>query len=269
MKTTMIFLILLFSLFASALKPSPVLQQRFFDSDGAPLAGGKVYCYVAGTTTQTDCYTNASGTVAANPVILDSDGYAPIWIGSGSYKFAVYDSADVLQFTVDNVDGGPALPNGALVFAYRDSSDQAIAADTNTTILFNTESLDDGNQYDPTTGTFTASQDMRVYVHYNVSTTQGGTAAAAMVIALYLNDTLTGNCYTFVNSNLLVNSQTDIWDTGCFIDLEEDDELEIIINAGTNGVDVDYNSLAKEVTSLAIYELASEIPTGNRGGVER
>ena len=38
---------------------------------------------------------------------------------------------------------------------------------------------------------------------------KGGTAAAAMVIALYLNDTLTGNCYTFVNSNLLVNSQTD------------------------------------------------------------
>jgi hypothetical protein len=40
---------------------SPLLRQRFFDSNGNPLAGGKLYSYAAGTTTPQSTYTDQSG----------------------------------------------------------------------------------------------------------------------------------------------------------------------------------------------------------------
>lgn len=78
---------------------------RFLDSNGAPLVGGKIYTYTAGTTTPLATYTNqGAGTPNANPVILDSAGYADIWI-SGSYKIVVHDSADNLISSTDNITG--------------------------------------------------------------------------------------------------------------------------------------------------------------------
>lgn len=83
----------------------PVPKARFFDASGAPLAGGKVYTYVAGTTTPKTTYTDAGGgTPNANPVILDAAGEANIWI-QGNYKIVLKNSADVTQWTVDNVSG--------------------------------------------------------------------------------------------------------------------------------------------------------------------
>lgn len=84
---------------------SPTLKQKFFTQSGAPLAGGKLYTYAAGTTTPLATYTTYAGTVAnANPVILDANGECDLWLGSSSYKFILNDSADVLQWTVDNVN---------------------------------------------------------------------------------------------------------------------------------------------------------------------
>lgn len=81
----------------------------FTDDDGAPLSGGKVYTYAAGTTTPKASYTTAAGTVEnTNPVILDSSGRAVIFI-DGSYKFVVTTSADVTIRTVDNVTSFSAL----------------------------------------------------------------------------------------------------------------------------------------------------------------
>jgi len=83
----------------------PVPKARFFDASGAPLAGGKVYTYVAGTTTPKATYTDAGGgTPNANPAILDAAGEANIWI-RGNYKIVLKNSADVTQWTVDNVSG--------------------------------------------------------------------------------------------------------------------------------------------------------------------
>lgn len=76
------------------------------DANGDPLAGGKVYTYVAGTLTPKATYTTQAGDVAnANPVILDSTGRANIWLGTGAYKFVVTDSADAAapDGTVDNI----------------------------------------------------------------------------------------------------------------------------------------------------------------------
>jgi hypothetical protein len=82
---------------------------QFFDSNGDPLSGGKVYTYIAGTTTPKATYTDAGGlTPAANPIILDSSGRAAIWI-VGTYRIDVYTSADVLVRSTDEV---PAFTAG-------------------------------------------------------------------------------------------------------------------------------------------------------------
>jgi len=87
----------------ASLTPTP--KQQIYGSDGAPLVGGKIYTYSAGTTTPLATYTNAGGgTANTNPIILNSLGQADIWLApSASYKFSVYTSADVLLYTVDNI----------------------------------------------------------------------------------------------------------------------------------------------------------------------
>lgn len=83
---------------------SPVLKQRFFDSNGAPLSGGSLYSYQAGTTTPQTTYADSTGTPNANPVVLDSSGYADVWLDPTlSYKLVLKDSGGVTQFTIDNV----------------------------------------------------------------------------------------------------------------------------------------------------------------------
>jgi len=85
--------------------------QQFVDSDGDPISGGKLYSYVAGTTTPLATYTSVSGgTANANPIILDTDGRADsggVWVIYGyAYKFVLYTSTDVLVGSWDNIYGG-------------------------------------------------------------------------------------------------------------------------------------------------------------------
>ena len=84
---------------------SPTPKQQFFDSDGIPLAGGKIYTYAAGTTTPITTDVDAAGVTAnTNPIILNSLGQADIWLlSTASYKFVVKDADDVLLFTTDNI----------------------------------------------------------------------------------------------------------------------------------------------------------------------
>lgn len=98
---------------------APLARQRFFDANGAPLALGKLYTYSAGTDTPKATYANRAGsTLNANPVELDADGYADVWLTSGYYKFVLKDSNDVTQWTKDQI----AVPyEAALASAfYRD-----------------------------------------------------------------------------------------------------------------------------------------------------
>lgn len=89
--------------FAAALCPYPKFQG--FDSNGNPLAGGKLYTYKAGTTTPLATYSDRAGTTAnTNPVILDSNGEAVIYL-IGDYKFVLKDSNDVTIWTLDNIKG--------------------------------------------------------------------------------------------------------------------------------------------------------------------
>jgi hypothetical protein len=83
---------------------------QFFDDNGNPLTGGKVFTYAAGTTTPLATYTTSAGTVAnTNPIILDAAGRTPneIWLTAGTlYKFIVQTSVNVL---VGTYDGLPAI----------------------------------------------------------------------------------------------------------------------------------------------------------------
>lgn len=92
-----------------ALYAQMVLQ--FFDDDGAPINGGKLYFYEAGTTTAKDTYTDSTlGTANPNPIILDSAGRPDnsgspidIWL-DGTYKLVVKSSDDTTTYrTVDNL----------------------------------------------------------------------------------------------------------------------------------------------------------------------
>ena len=87
----------------SILTPMPVMQ--FFDNNGDPLAGGRVYTYEAGTTTPLATYTDETGgTANPNPVILDSAGRANIWLATTDlYYWELEDSAGSQIWTADNI----------------------------------------------------------------------------------------------------------------------------------------------------------------------
>lgn len=95
-----------------AVNLSPVggVAAQFFDNNGNPLSGGKLYTYVAGTTTPATTYTTIAGITAhTNPIILDSAGRVPggeIWLtNSVIYKFVLKTSTDVTIATYDNISG--------------------------------------------------------------------------------------------------------------------------------------------------------------------
>lgn len=100
----------------ATLTPQP--KFRAFDSNGAPLAGGMLYTYEAGTTTPKATFSTEAGDVEnTNPVVLDSDGYADVWLGDGGYKFTLTTREDVTIWTVDNIGGTSSIAFGALVNA--------------------------------------------------------------------------------------------------------------------------------------------------------
>jgi hypothetical protein len=99
--------------------------QQFFDNNGDPLSGGKLYSYEAGTTTPQITYTTAAGNVAhSNPIILDSAGRVPsgqIWLTAGlNYKFVLKTSTEVQIATWDNITGinGTGIASNAINVEY-------------------------------------------------------------------------------------------------------------------------------------------------------
>ena len=92
------------------LSPIGGVAGQFFDNNGNPLTGGKIYTYTAGTSTNQATYTSAAGfTAHTNPIILDAGGRVPsgeIWLTDGlQYKFVLKTSTDTLIGTYDNVVG--------------------------------------------------------------------------------------------------------------------------------------------------------------------
>lgn len=120
---------------ATNIIPSPNIREFFYDQEGKPLVGGKLFTYKAGTNEPRETYTDSTGLfVNTNPVILDSVGSCKIFISTNNtdtgetadaYKFVLYDALGNLQWTVDNIyslkgpKGTPGGPKG-------DKGDQGI-----------------------------------------------------------------------------------------------------------------------------------------------
>jgi len=139
----------------TSLSPTPKLQ--FFDLNGAPLSGGLLYTYAAGTTTPLASYTDSTGLIAnTNPIVLDSRGEANVWLGTASYKLALYTSAGVLIWTVDNISTNGS--NLSVTDHTGDGTTTVFAVDDGFTAIYINGVYQNRNTYSVTSGTVTFSQ---------------------------------------------------------------------------------------------------------------
>lgn len=84
-----------------SLSPLPVSQ--FFDANGNPLAGGKLYTYVSETTTPLATFNAQNGTANTNPIILNSRGEANVWLSNQLYTFSLTNAFDEAIWTVNAI----------------------------------------------------------------------------------------------------------------------------------------------------------------------
>ena len=80
---------------------------QFLDANGAPLTGGLLYTYLAGTSTPATTYTSRAGTSNnTNPIVLDAAGRTPaeVWLDGGVlYKFVLKSSTYVQIGSYDSI----------------------------------------------------------------------------------------------------------------------------------------------------------------------
>ena len=94
------------------LSPTPVFKG--WDNNGAPLAFGKLYSYIAGTSTPQATYTDSTQvTPNTNPVILNARGECALWLDpTKTYKLLLQDSTGntIPGWPVDQIGSqSPAL----------------------------------------------------------------------------------------------------------------------------------------------------------------
>ncbi len=100
--------------------------------DGSPAVGYKLASFLAGTTTPTPLYTSQDQTAQhPNPVILDGNGEAAVWLAPNiAYKLVLRTTLDADVWTLDNIqtqEGGfftTLTVTGAATFATISASGQ-------------------------------------------------------------------------------------------------------------------------------------------------
>ena len=230
-------------------------------SDGTINSGGKVYFYATGTSTLKAVYTDENASTAhTNPVVLDANGSALIFLGGGSYDYKVDDSSDsavvALQgpvtgaAAVDSIKADPSLlVNGDFSDVNTSTNhpnNWTITEDAGGTVaVIAGDGYPDGNALQFTgTGSGGGSAEsskipIAAYDRYNlsfrVSTTADGTTNTVKV-NLYDKDDLLQHTYTawsrenYALSNALIrytfdptaNSETTVTYARIFIDGVDD-----------------------------------------------
>jgi len=131
--------------------PMPVPRQPFLSDSGIPLAGGKLYSFLAGTSTAEPIYSDAALTVAhPNPAVLDSAGRIQAFLDPNkAYKFRVETAAGATVYTADNIAGVPSalVPDLARASAYHNTT-QSVPDATVTALSLNTEDFDSDGMHD-------------------------------------------------------------------------------------------------------------------------
>ncbi len=174
----------------------PYLQ--FFDSEGAPLSGGKVYSYTATGTFSTPkaTFTTQEGNIAhPNPVILDgagrpTTGNGSIWL-SGTYDFQVTDADDAIIETTLSVTAFTTTAASSDAYFQTFSGNGTQTAFTTSEDLGTNEKailvwVDNGLQENTTNGTFATDTGWTKGAGWTIAT---GTAIATGAISTALSQT--------------------------------------------------------------------------------
>lgn len=88
---------------------APTAKAKFFDNNGRPASGYKLFTYAAGTNTKLDTYVAAGGGLNTNPIILDFRGEANVWFPPNvAYKLVFSPPSDTdpptaAIWSVDNI----------------------------------------------------------------------------------------------------------------------------------------------------------------------
>lgn len=84
-----------------------------FSANGAPLVGGTLEAYIAGSTTPATTWQDSALTIAnTNPISLDARGECVLWLDPAVvYKFVLKNAQGVIQWTQDNISNPAALAN--------------------------------------------------------------------------------------------------------------------------------------------------------------
>lgn len=95
----------------------PAFCQQFFDRNGKPLSGGRLYTFEAGTRNSIVTYKTIGATTSANrntnPIVLDSAGYANLVLEVGkSYRLVLTDRFGVVIKEWDNVTASSSGEGG-------------------------------------------------------------------------------------------------------------------------------------------------------------
>tara|TARA_R110000796_G_scaffold103175_1_gene212321 strand:- start:3016 stop:3285 length:270 start_codon:yes stop_codon:yes gene_type:complete len=88
---------------ARFINPAPA----YYDANGDPLTGGKLYFFDTDGSTPKATYTDTGLTIAnANPVILNASGRSStdIFLQTGGYVTRLDDADDVVIFTADPLE---------------------------------------------------------------------------------------------------------------------------------------------------------------------
>ena len=102
-KFLVLLLLICSSAWASGYQQIESLMTGIIGTDGAQLAGGKVYAYLPGTTTLTTIYQDSSGATAhANPLTLDVNGRA-LAFTNRTVRLKITDADGVLVADLDNL----------------------------------------------------------------------------------------------------------------------------------------------------------------------
>lgn len=127
---------------------SPGAKQQFFDNNGRPLVGGKLFTYEAGTTAKLATYTDSGGlSQNTNPIVLDFRGEANLWIPPNvPYKYVLAPASDTDPptnpiWSVDNVVSSQLVTlygglDGGVVNAYVLTFDANFTAYTDGIVIY-------------------------------------------------------------------------------------------------------------------------------------
>ena len=106
---------------------------QFFDANGKPLVGGKLFVYIAGTTTTAVTYSDFYQTENTSPVVLNDLGTCMLIVPSANlYKIVLYDRKGNLLITRDNVR---VSSEQQIIYSSDSTVDVTATTDTDTGII--------------------------------------------------------------------------------------------------------------------------------------